>query len=84
MICFRTAAILQKGNSECGFRPMTPDGTPIIGATPYTNLYTNTGHGTLGWTMACGSASILADVLTHGESPLSRLGLDLFRYPKAS
>lgn len=38
----------------------------------------------LGWTMACGSASILADVLTHGESPLSRLGLDLFRYPKAS
>lgn len=67
-----------------GFRPMTPDGTPIIGATPYTNLYTNTGHGTLGWTMACGSASILADVLTHGESPLSRLGLDLFRYPKAS
>ncbi|MEJ6045779.1 D-amino acid dehydrogenase, partial [Vibrio cholerae] len=73
-----------KGQFWTGFRPMTPDGTPIIGATPYTNLYTNTGHGTLGWTMACGSASILADVLTHGESPLSRLGLDLFRYPKAS
>lgn len=73
-----------QGQFWTGFRPMTPDGTPIIGATPYTNLYTNTGHGTLGWTMACGSASILADVLTHGESPLSRLGLDLFRYPKAS
>lgn len=57
-----------KGQFWTGFRPMTPDGTPIIGATPYTNLYTNTGHGTLGWTMACGSASILADVLTHGES----------------
>lgn len=40
-----------------GFRPMTPDGTPIIGATPYDNLFTNTGHGTLGWTMACGSGT---------------------------
>ncbi|WP_262359285.1 FAD-dependent oxidoreductase, partial [Vibrio mimicus] len=73
-----------QGQFWTGFRPMTPDGTPIIGATPYTNLYTNTGHGTLGWTMACGSASILADVITHGESALSSLGLDLFRYPKAS
>ncbi|HEV7283638.1 MAG TPA: D-amino acid dehydrogenase, partial [Kaistia sp.] len=37
-----------------GLRPMTPDGTPVIGATEYSNLYLNTGHGTLGWTMACG------------------------------
>ncbi|EWM35188.1 D-amino acid dehydrogenase, partial [Vibrio parahaemolyticus] len=45
-----------------GFRPMTPDGTPIIGATPYDNLFTNTGHGTLGWTMACGSGHLLANI----------------------
>ena len=38
-----------------GLRPMTPDGTPILGATQYPNLWLNTGHGTLGWTMACGS-----------------------------
>lgn len=48
-----------------GFRPMTPDGTPIIGATPIHNLYTNTGHGTLGWTMACGSAEILSQIVTQ-------------------
>ncbi|TBT38470.1 D-amino acid dehydrogenase [Vibrio parahaemolyticus] len=47
-----------------GFRPMTPDGTPIIGATPYDNLFTNTGHGTLGWTMACGSGHLLANIMT--------------------
>ncbi|MEF1303390.1 FAD-dependent oxidoreductase, partial [Vibrio owensii] len=63
-----------------GFRPMTPDGTPIIGTTPYENLFTNTGHGTLGWTMACGSAQILTDVImnaipkvtNHSELNLSR------------
>ncbi|MEF1341623.1 FAD-dependent oxidoreductase, partial [Vibrio rotiferianus] len=63
-----------------GFRPMTPDGTPVIGATPYENLFTNTGHGTLGWTMACGSGQILADVMmntnakvtNHSELSLSR------------
>ena len=44
---------------------MTPDGTPIIGKTPVKNLYTNTGHGTLGWTMACGSADILTQIITQ-------------------
>ncbi len=39
-----------------GLRPMTPDRTPIIGATAYPNLFLNTGHGTLGWTMSCGPA----------------------------
>ena len=41
---------------------VTPDGTPVVGATRYGNLWLNTGHGTLGWTMACGSASVLADL----------------------
>ena len=40
-----------------GLRPMTPDGTPVVGPTRYRNLCTNTGHGTLGWTMACGSGA---------------------------
>ncbi len=51
-----------------GLRPMTPDGTPIVGASPLANLYLNTGHGTLGWTMACGSARVLADLIS-GRSP---------------
>jgi D-amino-acid dehydrogenase len=63
-----------------GFRPMTPDGTPIIGKTRYSNLFTNTGHGTLGWTMACGSADILAQVITQGHSHFDRQQLDVLRY----
>lgn len=51
-----------------GLRPMTPDGTPIIGATRYSNLFLNTGHGTLGWTHACGSGMALAD-LVSGRRP---------------
>ncbi len=46
-----------------GLRPMTPDGTPIIGETSIRGLYLNTGQGTYGWTLACGSARLLADVL---------------------
>ncbi|MBH9741626.1 D-amino acid dehydrogenase [Vibrio navarrensis] len=62
-----------------GFRPMTPDGTPLIGRTPIGNLYTNTGHGTLGWTMACGSGHLLAQVIS-GEQQKPISGLDYFRY----
>ena len=50
---------LSKATFWCGLRPMTPDGPPIIGATRYSNLHLNTGHGTLGWTMACGSGRAL-------------------------
>ena len=52
----------------CGLRPMTPDSTPIVGATHTPNLFINTGHGTLGWTMACGSARLVAD-LVSGQAP---------------
>ena len=65
-----------------GLRPMTPDGPPVIGPTPYANLHLNTGHGTLGWTMACGSGRVLADVLS-GRNPdvdISELGMS--RYEK--
>jgi D-amino-acid dehydrogenase len=54
-----------------GLRPMTPDGTPIIGATSVQGLYLNAGHGTYGWTLACGSAQLLADVIAQRPSALS-------------
>ena len=52
----------------CGLRPMCADGRPIIGSSPLDNLFVNTGHGALGWTMACGSGKGLADLMT-GEAP---------------
>ena len=63
-----------------GLRPATPDGTPIIGGTSYRNLYLNTGHGTLGWTMACGSGRLLADMLAKKRTQISTDGLDISRY----
>ncbi len=63
-----------------GLRPMTPDGTPIIGATRFANLSLNTGHGTLGWTMSAGSGKVLADLIT-GATPEIRVdGLSMQRY----
>jgi D-amino-acid dehydrogenase len=64
----------------CGLRPMTPDGPPILGATALDRLYFNTGHGTLGWTMACGSASVLADVICGKEPAIDIGGLGIGRY----
>lgn len=52
----------------CGLRPATPSNVPLIGATSYPNLWLNTGHGTLGWTMSCGSAAALADLIS-GRQP---------------
>ena len=52
----------------CGLRPMSADGVPIVGLAPITNLWVNTGHGHLGWTMAAGSAQLLADLMC-GTSP---------------
>ena len=48
----------------CGLRPATPSNVPAIGRTSYRNLWLNTGHGTLGWTMACGSAASLAEMIS--------------------
>lgn len=63
-----------------GLRPMTPDGTPIVGQTPVRGLWLNTGHGTLGWTMACGSGKLLSD-LVSGRSPAIRADdLSVYRY----
>jgi D-amino-acid dehydrogenase len=65
-----------------GLRPMTPDGTPLIGPTPYANLYLNTGHGTLGWTMSCGSGRLVADLVTGQAPGIDTDGLTMQRYRK--
>ena len=63
-----------------GLRPMTPDGTPIIGASPFTNLYLSTGHGTLGWTMAAGTGRVMADLISGRTPEIDMEGLTLARY----
>jgi len=64
----------------CGLRPMSVDGVPIIGPTPIGNLWTNTGHGHLGWTMAAGSGRLLADLLTGGSPGVNPDGYALARF----
>jgi len=66
-----------------GLRPMTPDGTPVVGPTRFRNLHLNTGHGTLGWTMACGSGRVLADLVTGRKPEIEISDLTLDRYAAA-
>lgn len=63
-----------------GLRPMTPDGTPIVGATPIPNLFLNTGHGTLGWTMSAGSSRVLADLISGRRPDIQSDDLGYARY----
>ena len=62
-----------------GLRPMTPDGTPVVGPSRYANLWLNTGHGTLGWTMACGSARVVADQISGRRCDIEARDLALDR-----
>jgi len=71
---------LREANFWCGLRPMTPDGPPVIGPTRYGNLHLNTGHGTLGWTMACGSGRALADLVSGKKPDIDTSELALSRY----
>jgi D-amino-acid dehydrogenase len=64
----------------CGLRPMTPDGTPILGGTSIPNLYLATGHGTLGWTMAAGTGRVMADLISGRTPDISLDGLTVERY----
>lgn len=77
----RCAALMQRAGSLfpelrpvaepqfwCGLRPATPSNVPVIGRSAIANLFLNTGHGTLGWTMACGSGAALADIVS-GRTP---------------
>ncbi len=64
----------------CGLRPMTPDGTPVVGRSPIGNLFLNTGHGTLGWTMAAGSGRVLADLMSGKRAEIEAADLGYARY----
>jgi len=63
-----------------GLRPMTPDGTPIVGGTRYPNLYLSTGHGTLGWTMAAGTGRVMADLVSGRKPEIEVDDLAVSRY----
>jgi D-amino-acid dehydrogenase len=71
---------LARASFWTGLRPMTPDGTPIVGATRYANLFLNTGHGTLGWTMSCGSGRLVADLVSERRPNIEYADLALSRY----
>ena len=77
---FPRAGDLSKASFWCGLRPMTPDGTPIIGTTPVKNLLLATGHGTLGWTMAAGTGRVIADLVSGRQPEIDVSGLAMSRY----
>lgn len=71
---------LEQAKFWTGLRPMTPDGTPLVGPSPIPGLWLNTGHGTLGWTMAAGSGQLLSDLISGSAPAISDEGLTLARY----
>lgn len=81
---FPQAARTQDLELWSGLRPMTPDGPPIIGRAGFDNLYVNTGHGTLGWTMSCGSGRVLADLVSGREPEIDATPLSLSRFGRTS
>lgn len=77
---FPYAASYRQGKFWVGARPMLPDGPPVLGRTPYANLFLNMGHGSSGWVMATGSARIVADVIAGRDPGIDIDGLTLDRY----
>ncbi|MEZ5645866.1 MAG: D-amino acid dehydrogenase [Burkholderiaceae bacterium] len=77
---FPNGGDVQRAEFWTGLRPMTPDGTPIIGETPVDNLLLSTGHGTLGWTMAAGTGRVMADLVAGRTPQISMEGLGVARY----
>src|SRR5690606_35873178 len=80
---FPNGGDLDRATFWCGLRPMTPDGPPIIGRTKLPSLFVNTGHGTLGWTMACGSAKVLTDIISGRTPEIDARDLGPERYVQA-
>jgi D-amino-acid dehydrogenase len=70
---FPDACDYARASDWAGLRPLTPSNVPYVGKTRYPNLYLNTGHGTLGWTMSCGSGRVLADIMS-GRRPEVEFG----------
>ena len=78
------AADYAQATPWAGLRPATPNGAPIVGATRYANLWLNVGHGALGFTFACGTASILAELMRGKEAPFGLGCLGLGKVPVIS
>ena len=76
---FPDAADYERGEYRACLRPMTPDGPPILGLGRHRNLFLNCGHGHMGWTMACGTARIVADLMTGRMPELDLEGLTVRR-----
>jgi D-amino-acid dehydrogenase len=74
---FPDAANYEKPDYWAGLRPMTPEGTPIFGRGAHRNLYYNTGHGHIGWTMSCGSARVTADLVAGRKAAIDLTGMDI-------
>jgi D-amino-acid dehydrogenase len=74
---------VSKASFWCGLRPMTPDGTPIVGGTKVKGLWLATGHGTLGWTMAAGTGRVMADLISGRKPEIDMAGLTVDRYANA-
>jgi D-amino-acid dehydrogenase len=72
-----TAADYSRIETWAGLRPATPNSAPLIGATQYGNLWLNVGHGPLGFTFACGTATLLADLMRGKAPPFALDGLSL-------
>ncbi len=74
---FPDGADYESATHWAGLRPMTPKGAPILGSSPLANLFLNTGHGHMGWTMSLGSARILSDMISGRQPAISMQGLTL-------
>jgi D-amino-acid dehydrogenase len=79
---FGGAGDAERAGFWCGLRPMTPDGTPVVGRTPVPGLWLNTGHGTLGWTMAAGSGRALSDLMSGARRAIETADLGVARYER--
>ncbi len=74
------AASYNQAHLWTGLRAMLPDGPPVLGCTPVRNLFINLGHGSSGWALACGSAQVVADIVTGRVPALDLDGLTLDRF----
>jgi D-amino-acid dehydrogenase len=72
---FPDAGDYQRASYWACLRPMTPEGTPIFGPGRHKNLFINTGHGHMGWTMACGSGRVLADLMAGRKPEIDLAGM---------
>lgn len=73
------AAVVAKAQPWKGARPMLPDGPPVLGASGAPGVWLNLGHGSSGWALACGSARVLAELLSGRSAPLDLAGLGVER-----